>query len=166
MTTPDEERVQAIRERLAKAEATITVLNNGEGRWRMSIPARPDDDPDLIFAAVLRDASDLLRENDALRTKVAYHDARLEECRANAERYHEHRVGPQVRTHEEAYAALFSNDARTYDELMGALLIILTANGVAAWNGDGTSVIVQALEKLFNDRSTARASLPEDSANG
>jgi hypothetical protein len=66
----DEGRVQAIRARLAKAEATIAMLNNGEGRWRMSIPARPDDDPDLIFAAVIRDASDLLRENDALREQL------------------------------------------------------------------------------------------------
>lgn len=57
--------VAAIRERQAKALAMITALNlprdvPGAREWVMSIPARPDHDPDLVIDASLRDIPRLL----------------------------------------------------------------------------------------------------------
>lgn len=42
----------------ARAEAAhnlVVALCNGDIRWRMSIPAQPNSDPDLVIGASLRD---------------------------------------------------------------------------------------------------------------
>ena len=41
---------------LEKAHAKVVALCNGEERWVMRIPARPDMDPDLVIGAALRHA--------------------------------------------------------------------------------------------------------------
>lgn len=49
-----------IGERAAKARKMITALNNGEREWRMSIPARPDVDPDVVIGASIADIPQLV----------------------------------------------------------------------------------------------------------
>jgi hypothetical protein len=67
MTTLDE-----IRARLAKAKDMVACLclpqSDARSRdWIMSIPARPDHDPDLVIAAALDDVAFLLGEVERLR---------------------------------------------------------------------------------------------------
>ena len=47
--------------RLKKAQQVVGELSEGKRRWVMSIPARPDDDPDLIITGALQGAIDSLR---------------------------------------------------------------------------------------------------------
>jgi flagellar biosynthesis/type III secretory pathway protein FliH len=66
MTTLDE-----IRARLAKAKDMVACLclpqSDSRSRdWIMSIPARPDHDPDLVIAAALDDVAFLLGEVERL----------------------------------------------------------------------------------------------------
>lgn len=72
--------VQAIKERNASARGMVTALNlpyrHPQAReWLMSIPARPDYDPDLIISASLHDVGDLL-------DKVAELEAEVERLKA------------------------------------------------------------------------------------
>lgn len=54
----------AVEARLKAAEAVIHDLCAGTRRWTMSIPARPDYDPDLIIADALRDVRELRQAHD------------------------------------------------------------------------------------------------------
>jgi hypothetical protein len=87
--TPEDE-AQAI---IVRAEETIEALCTSERRWSMSIPARPDHDPDLIFDALVGLAKEQLTalaslraENDALSgnrdawQEFAMHVAHCREC--------------------------------------------------------------------------------------
>jgi hypothetical protein len=49
-----------IDEHIAKAHALIDDLCNGRREWIMSVPARPDYDPDLVIAAALTKAEEEL----------------------------------------------------------------------------------------------------------
>ena len=51
--------LDAIRARQERAHAEVSALCHGK-RWQMMIPARPDDDSDLIIGASLRDIHALL----------------------------------------------------------------------------------------------------------
>ena len=43
-------------EKIAKAEAKISSLCSGDEEWIMSIPARPEHDPDLVISSALHSA--------------------------------------------------------------------------------------------------------------
>jgi hypothetical protein len=67
----DEAQRTAIREREEKASAMVAALCLPRGHqdtreWVMSIPARPDHDPDLVIGASLMDIPALLKEIDRL----------------------------------------------------------------------------------------------------
>src|SRR5690554_4868061 len=65
------------REALDKADAMVHALCHGERRWTMRVPARPDDDPDLVIGAGLY----------AARARLAALEAENERLRADAERW-------------------------------------------------------------------------------
>lgn len=52
-------------EKIAKALLVVAQLCDGTKRWTMSVPARPDSDPDLVLSDALRDAAALLRTQHA-----------------------------------------------------------------------------------------------------
>ena len=79
--------VEAIHQRLQRATAMVSSLcrprgTEGAREWIMSIPARPDHDPDLVIDASLRDVRHLLAENEILRTEIV----RLREALGNISR--------------------------------------------------------------------------------
>src|SRR5690606_5584763 len=64
------ERLAEIRERRDRAFDMISALcrpkgSPGSREWIMSIPARPDHDPDLVIGAALKDIDALLAHIDA-----------------------------------------------------------------------------------------------------
>lgn len=68
----DEEELAAIERRELRASDMVASLCTPRGmagarEWRMSIPARPDHDPDLVIAASLRDVLKLVAEVRRLR---------------------------------------------------------------------------------------------------
>lgn len=69
--TPIERELAAIRERQTKAQDMVSALcqprgTEGARSWVMSIPARPDHDPDLVIGTGQRDALRLLAAVEAL----------------------------------------------------------------------------------------------------
>lgn len=54
------QRIEAIRERLKAAHTMVSDLCHGRRDWVMSIPARPDYDPDLVIGAALSDGDKLM----------------------------------------------------------------------------------------------------------
>ena len=59
------ERSERAIETLMAIETALDVINElcqGKRRWVMSIPARPDDDPDLIISRALLSARTALSE--------------------------------------------------------------------------------------------------------
>jgi hypothetical protein len=105
----------------------------------------------------------LRTENTCLRQHVEHRTAQLERCTADARTYGE-RASCGVRTVEDAYALTASNATLSYDQAMGALLILLTKNGIAAWNGDGTSIVAQWLVRLSVGEPVDAASAPKTAA--
>lgn len=55
-----------IRARQEKADKTVVDLCQGEIKWRMSIPARPDSDPDIVIMDSLCDIPKLIAEIERL----------------------------------------------------------------------------------------------------
>lgn len=49
-------------DKLDRAYDVVSELCQGTRRWTMSVPARPDYDPDLVIAGALRAAATLIRE--------------------------------------------------------------------------------------------------------
>lgn len=68
--------VDAIRARCEAAQQIVRDLCEGRRRWTMSVPARPDDDPDLVIGGVLHRVPALL---DAL-AAVEAQNARLRDA--------------------------------------------------------------------------------------
>ena len=64
-----EERA-ALGQLLDKAHRTVAAICNGTRRWTMSVPARPDEDPDLIIAGALGKSRAMLADYDELERKV------------------------------------------------------------------------------------------------
>lgn len=62
MSADARERIAAIIDRIEKARTVVSDLCHGRRRWTMSVPARPDDDPDLVIAGALDDAHRILSE--------------------------------------------------------------------------------------------------------
>lgn len=62
----DEETLNAIKARSEAASEEVRALCNGK-RWQMTIPARRNEDSDLIIADALRDVDALLAEIERLR---------------------------------------------------------------------------------------------------
>jgi hypothetical protein len=60
--------LDAIKTRLEAARTELSALCHGK-RWQMTIPARPDDDSDLVIGAALRDLRTLLTEVERLRAQ-------------------------------------------------------------------------------------------------
>ena len=67
MTTNDRDMsLDAVEARIDRAWDMVSALCKPRGRegsreWVMSIPARPNHDPDLVIGVALRDARDLLK---------------------------------------------------------------------------------------------------------
>lgn len=57
-----------LRAKIEKAKQVVRELCAGSRRWTMSIPARPDDDPDLVIVDALNAALDLLAPQRAEET--------------------------------------------------------------------------------------------------
>lgn len=58
---PDEIDAAAVRQRCEAAMQVVSDLCTGKRNWMMSIPARPDYDPDLVIGAALADIPKLLK---------------------------------------------------------------------------------------------------------
>lgn len=76
------ERLAEIRERRDQALGMVSALckprgTEGSREWIMSIPARPDHDPDLVIGAALEDIDALLAHIDAQAEEIE----RLQEWR-------------------------------------------------------------------------------------
>lgn len=56
-----QEELEAIKARAEKSHKVISDLCNGRTHWTMSIPARPDEDSDLVLASSLRDIDTLIK---------------------------------------------------------------------------------------------------------
>lgn len=66
-----------LRERCAQAEQIVNDLCHGRRRWTMSVPARPDSDPDLIIGDVLHQVPALLDALAAAEERAAALEAAL-----------------------------------------------------------------------------------------
>jgi hypothetical protein len=55
--------------RAERAGGIINALNHREIHWRMSVPARPDSDPDIVISKSLADIPYLAAEVDNLQYK-------------------------------------------------------------------------------------------------
>lgn len=49
-----------------KAHKYVVELSKGERRWDMNIPARPDEDPDLVIGKALREARKVLASHPSI----------------------------------------------------------------------------------------------------
>jgi hypothetical protein len=67
--------VMTVDEMIAAADKMVSDLCDGSRRWLMSIPARPDDDPDLVIGRALHEAS---KEITQLRAEITQLRADLE----------------------------------------------------------------------------------------
>ncbi len=63
-------RYNEYREHLDRANLVLSELCLGEREWLMSIPVRPEHDPDLIIGAALNDLGKLITEAAALEARV------------------------------------------------------------------------------------------------
>jgi len=52
----DKDELERVLSKIAKAEAKVSKLCSGDEKWMMSIPARPDHDPDIVISDALREA--------------------------------------------------------------------------------------------------------------
>lgn len=68
MSTPSQDQTPDALTLIERAEQVVNELCEGERRWTLSVPARPDHDPDLIIASGLHAAK---KEIDALRARLA-----------------------------------------------------------------------------------------------
>ena len=57
---PDEIDADAVRKRCEAARQMVSDLCTGKRDWTMSVPIRPDYDPDVVIAAALADIPKLL----------------------------------------------------------------------------------------------------------
>ena len=82
-----------LRERLEAALQLVHDLAQGKRSWTLSVPARPDYDPDLVLSSTLRDALDhperlsapsatAATENEALRVVLDLCMEAIPDCRA------------------------------------------------------------------------------------
>lgn len=62
MTPQQIETMKLALEEIDKAIAKVKALCSGHERWIMSVPARPDDDPDLVIGGALWAAKNILKE--------------------------------------------------------------------------------------------------------
>lgn len=58
---PDEIDAAAVRQRHKAARQVVADLCTGKRDWTMSVPARPDYDPDFVISAALADIPALLK---------------------------------------------------------------------------------------------------------
>ena len=65
MTDEKRAKIREVRELIKKAEDKLTRLCEGVERWRMSIPADIENDPDIVFANALHRADEALALLDA-----------------------------------------------------------------------------------------------------
>lgn len=74
-----EPRWQRIDERLTAGEEMLDRLCNGSERWRMSIPAKPDTDPDLVLGAALAAGRHGLEDRDYWKARALLAEERLDD---------------------------------------------------------------------------------------
>lgn len=84
---PERGRYDAARKMVS---ALCQPRGSAEARsWIMSIPARPDQDPDLVISASLADVPKLLEEIDWLLFALAANDSLLRDIRHRDARWHD-----------------------------------------------------------------------------
>lgn len=76
MSSVDAARRAGILDRWERANAMVGALCQPRGtagarEWRLSIPARPEHDPDLIISSALADVPDLLAALDQAEAEIA-----------------------------------------------------------------------------------------------
>ena len=80
-----EER-RAMRRRIDRARQEVRDLSDGEREWRMSIPARPADDSDLVLTDTINDADRLLDVLELLDRRAEEQARQLETLRTERDR--------------------------------------------------------------------------------
>ena len=65
MNSENKAKIREAREAIEKARAKVEKLCDGKEHWRMSVPARPNDDPDLVISDALFKADEALALLDA-----------------------------------------------------------------------------------------------------
>jgi hypothetical protein len=68
-----DEELAAIEARNTAAQNMVSDLCQGRRDWMMSIPARPDHDPDLVIGISQRDVPALIAEIRRLRGQEVHH---------------------------------------------------------------------------------------------
>jgi hypothetical protein len=66
-----------VQQQIQKALDLITELNNNRRRWVMSIPARPDYDPDIVIGTALHNALATIQEQAARIAQLEHELAEL-----------------------------------------------------------------------------------------
>ncbi len=80
MNSEDKVKIREAREAIEKAQAKVERLCDGKEHWRMSVPARPNDDHDLVISDALFKADEALALLDA-EDKPSVPMAMLIKCR-------------------------------------------------------------------------------------
>ena len=100
-----EEELQGIEAQIQRAQSMVSALclprgSEGSREWVMSIPARPDHDPDLVVGGGLRGKERLIAEVRRQRSKINETEVALAEYRAwcDAENITEHRAIARLET--------------------------------------------------------------------
>ena len=60
--TMTKEELEEKKEKIEKCLQMISELNNGKKKWTMSVPARPESDPDLVISTGLVEGVRILEE--------------------------------------------------------------------------------------------------------
>lgn len=122
-TTLQEARALA-QEHLNAAQDMLHALCNGERRWVMSIPARPDYDPDIIFGKALTSLSALIAVNERL-------EAEAKELRAQVELSHHFKVGDKAIIRTGAHRGTTATIVECY--LLPPRYLVVADDGVEEW---------------------------------
>jgi hypothetical protein len=71
---PSDTDYKALVDRLDRAYDVVSALSQGRERWTMSVPPRPDADPDLVIGGALSAAKSAI---EALQARAEAADARV-----------------------------------------------------------------------------------------
>jgi hypothetical protein len=115
---PSDTDYKALVERLDRAYDVVSALSQGRERWTMSVPARPDADPDLVIGGAL----------SAAKSAIEALQARAEAAERERDEMFRGFVGHVYVTNEE-YDRLIAAEAR-FARLEGAI-----RTHKAGWSG-------------------------------
>ena len=77
--------LEAVEAQIERANGAVRALCHGEQRWTMSVPARPEEDPDLVIGQALHAAERLVVECRRLREREAEARRIIEQALASDE---------------------------------------------------------------------------------